>query len=342
MCFTLCVWSCGEASNFEGPDSPSGSKSDVTEEVIENPKTVSIDKAEVEQRGLYYVPFDDHERLYSPILKNRRTTVDMRPGTAQTLVITLEGPANLRWHESYYNQFQCSIAGGKAFYNSSYWIYNPFVIDYGPVIARSLSPTEIEIIRKENVSADQKPVEIALERSAIGMAPYELGVRATLVVELSDTPADSRDTDDSHYISMDQADAMGLFHMPFDCEEFHTPILENGSLLVEIPAGQTSITVELNSPAMPGAVLTYGYGVAPIEGIRYLDRDVKEWIFTPSYGCTESLEYIMTDPLHVTINLRENFELKNGCGMFVPLERGDYWNASDAGATQASIDVVVK
>ena len=327
-------------SNSDEPDDPEDNPLEEISFGREITETI-ISRTEADRRGLYTVD-KESERFMGPIIKPRRITVDMRAGTPASVMVNLDDAANLRWSKEYYSDYPCAIPGDTLFLSTGVWIYNPLAIDYGPVIARSVSPTQIQIIRKEEVSADQKPVEIALERSFIGMIPFELGVRATLVVELSDTPADSRDTDYSHYISMDQADAMGLFHMPFDSEEFRAPILEGGQKIVEFPEGESSITVELCSPAMPESNMVWHQGSTTIDGITYFDRDVKEWIFTPSKGQTPSLDFIMTDPLHITITRGEDFDFNYPNDMIILLGRGDYWNASDAGQTFAEICVVVK
>lgn len=352
---TLCGAGCGETQvqpEPEKPDipatpiDPAGDRTNDGEDPLEicfdrEVAQITVSRSEAESRGLYTID-KTSERFMGSIVKPRRRSVNMKPGAPSSIVVTLEDAANLRWSKEYYNDYPCAVKGDTVFVGTDVWIHNPLAIDYGPVIARSISPTEIEITRKENVSPSQKPVEILLERSFIGTVPFEYGVRAALAVELSDAPADSRDTGFARYVTMDEADRLGLFHMPFDTREFLKPIAKDGHAIAEIPQGQSSVTVVLDSPAMPESNMVWHQGCRPIGGVTFFDRDAMEWIFTPSCGSTPSLDFIMTDPLHITISLGEDFDLNYPNDMSVRLVRGDYWNASDAGETYAIIDVIIK
>lgn len=309
-------------------------------------------KEEVTVRSLLRFEFDESrfefisreaDEFYSPILAKRRTVVDMRAGQPGTVNIDLVEAAGLRWDNWYdHPEFRYAVEGDTVYSTSLGWIYNPLIIDCGPVYARSVSPTQIQILRKTEVAPDQKPVEIPLERSLVGMVPYEYGVRATIVVELTDTPADSRDSDKAKYITMKQADALGLYHIPFDSEEFRAPILEGGSMTVELEGNNTPLTVELKSPAQILTYSEYLESVRTISGMSYYDYNVEEWIFNPTFAQIQGVEARMVDPYHLTVCLLKDISEITDDELTVSLYRGDFWQASDAGETRATLKVKIK
>lgn len=331
-----------EPENPEGPVEPTPGEPAPEEpvEVIDFSKgvtEVSITADEAEALGLYTISQND-DRFMRPILSKRRTVVDMRAGTEGTIVIDLLEAANLRWGQYCEPKYPCAIKGDIA-YTSTVWIFNPYIIDYGPVIARSLSPTRIQITRKADISADQKPVEIELERSLLGWVPFEPGVRATIVVELTDTPADSKDTDRLHYITAEQADALGLYHIPFDSEEFRAPIFEGGTMEVTLGENNSPVTVELPSPAQIQDNMSIQQWRTPINGVEYWDLNADEWIFTPSQGQNSHLTFTMPDPFHITVGLSDSPADSDFDHMGVGLYRGNFRQASDAGEVYGTLIV---
>lgn len=188
-------------------------------------------------------------------------------------------------------------------------------------------------------------MEVKLERKLIDMIPDGPGVHATIVIALSDTPADSRDTDNRRYITMAQADELGLFHMPFDSEEFKTRFFTDGnSIVVEMPSEGDEITVELASPAQllraidSYAVICEGFYIRTLDGIEYFDADAKEWIFYPMESKPYGTAVRMEDPFYVAISLEQ---LRKGAkDELVYLERGDYVHAPDASFVSGTITVV--
>lgn len=300
---------------------------------------VFVKPEEAEDMGLVYIAQDD-EMFMSGILSNRRTTVNMRREVADTIVIDLETPANIRWALLFDEEMDLKVSvTNNAVFRSYVWIYNPCMVDYGPIIVESLSPTQIRIVRKEGDWSSQKPVEVVLERQMIGMVPFEYGVYATVIVELSDTPADSRDTEYVHYISSAQADELGLVHIPFDSEEFQAPIVENDRLIVELPAEGDYVTVELNSPAMLLQGEAMRYYMEPISRPAYRHEDATEWIFYPCKGYTFETFSWMEDPYHVNISLEE-MRTSAKSEIEVVLERYDRLYAPDAIGRQAAIHIV--
>lgn len=299
-----------------------------------------ISQEEAIQRGLYHIP---NEELMTPerILPKRRTVVDMRAGTPDSVVVDLLTPANLRWLKLDFKEMPCSVEGDTVFKAYDMWIYKAFTIDFGPIIAQSLSPTQVKIVRKTEVLPDQKPVEVELERCCLDMIPYEYGAHATLIVELTDTPADSKDTEDNHYITVEQADQLGLYHMPFDCDGFHAPIFEGGKKTVELSKTIGYVTAELSSPAQiytNMAIPTFWW---PIDGIRYLDIDQEEWIFTPSESIIWQLHLQMKDPLHITVSLSDGVDYPIGSTAMIELSRDELGYVPEAGLTLGQLFIKI-
>lgn len=287
--------------------------------------------------GLQVIAQDD-EMFMAKILPERRKTIDMRAGTPDSVVIDLLTAACVRWQMLPDDTGVKVSIKDNTYYSGIMWIYNPSAVDYGPIIAKSLSPTQILIVRKDGDWSGTKPVEVILERQLIGWDPFLPGVYTTLVVELSDTPADSRDTEYSRYITIAEAEEMGFVHIPFDSQEYRAPIVENDLLTVEMPEEGDFMTVELSSPAFFVDGNTHMV-INTIDGVSYYDYDANEWLWYPTRYNSDWAEVWMEDPLHVKISLAK-FRSSRVDELYIKLLRDDYSHAPDAGAITGAIKVV--
>lgn len=303
---------------------------------------VSVNKEEAERMGLYTVDRNDADFM-SRILPERRMVVDMR--NSDSMEIDLLSAASIDFYHAR-NYVSVELKDSTFYEGPNFWVHNPCCVDYGPVKAESLSPTRIRITKNPGNWSATKPVEIGLERLFLLYIPFEEGVFAKIIVTVSDTPADSRDSGDNHFISMAEADRLGLYHMPFDCEDFKAPLFATGdSITVEMPAEGDKITVELSSPASlyvrTDAYFTImtSYSTIPLDGIRYFDIDDREWVFYPIESTFYGTTARMTDPYHVTISL-DKLLSDEADEISVMVERGNLMHAPDAGVTSGIISVV--
>lgn len=291
---------------------------------------------EIEALGLLSVAIDD-EHLNDAILPQRRMTVDLRNQSSVT--VDLLSPANIWWNYAPNEDMRVALKD-NTFLMGRNWIYNYSMVDYGPFFVESLSPTQVKIVRKTGDWSDRKPIEIKLERLIQDYMPLVPGVHATLVVEVSDTPADSRDTEYTRFISMEQADALELFHMSFDCEAYRAPLFESGDVCtVQMPENESEVVIALASPAkifdLEGV-----QSAVPADKTAYYDADALEWVFYPMTGARGDIVTMrMDDPLHVVINV-EGLRRSDVDSFEVFIERSDRMNAPDAGTVSGIIRIV--
>lgn len=325
-----------EPENNGGSDAPEVFEAPVDSLFIsEYEEATYLSLEEIQAMGILAIDRDD-ESFYDKILPERRTHISMRPGDGDTLTVDLLSPANIRF------QFECVNLPSVIVHMPQWircdcgWAYGPCTVDYGPITATSLSPTKIQIRRNGITSPDQKPIEIVLERQQIDWVPYEPGVYCTLVVELSDTPADTRDDEYISYISQEEADSRGIFYMDFDDPAFLDPIVENNRINIDMFNIGDEATITLLSPAEIAKEMPQSPEYTSNEGKRVRHDEARLWMFNPSRFSVDGIEYEMTDPYH--IKMKRVGDCRT-LGSSVWLRRGDYLIAPDAGEASALICV---